>query len=446
LHILPDLVRLEAKYPGVLVIIGVHSPKFFHEKSDAAIRKAILRYRVDHPVANDANLVMWRRYNVGFWPTFVLIDPAGRLYGKVNGEGLYNLLDHHIGKIAKQFAGRLNKKPLHFALEREKIKSSLFFPGKVLADAVSNRLFIADSTNNRIVITDLEGKKIAIAGTGKEGKIDGPFAQATFADPQGMALDGNTLYVADRKNHSIRALDLKSQMVKTIAGTGRQERKPRSGAARSVGLNSPWDLLLHNHHLYIAMAGHHQIWAMDLKSHRIFPFAGNGDEELRDGLPRAACFAQPSGLATDGRNLYVADSESSAIRVLPFGGAGPVQTIVGQGLMIFGDRDGQGPQVLLQHPLGVSLLGGKLYVADTYNSKIKVIDPLQRSCATFLGDKAGGILDEPGGLSIAGSKMYIADTGAHRIRVVDLQTRNITTLQLQGVPPVQLPAAATTSR
>src|SRR5206468_2844595 len=118
----------------------------------------------------------------------------------------------------------LKETPLEFALAKEET-GPLFFPGKVLADAASKRLFIADSTHNRIVIADLDGKKIAIAGTGAEGMKDGTFAKATFSDPQGMALDGNTLYVADRKNHSIRALDLKTAMVQTIAGTGKQGRE-----------------------------------------------------------------------------------------------------------------------------------------------------------------------------------------------------------------------------
>ena len=129
----------------------------------------------------------------------------------------------------------LNEKPLKFELARsqENGDSPLFFPGKVLADAAGKRLFIADSTHHRIVITDLDGKKIAIAGDGEPGKTDGPFAKASFNDPQGMALEGDMLYVADRKNHLIRALDLKAQTVKTVAGTGEQGRRPRARRARA---------------------------------------------------------------------------------------------------------------------------------------------------------------------------------------------------------------------
>jgi thiol-disulfide isomerase/thioredoxin/DNA-binding beta-propeller fold protein YncE len=451
IHTIPDLLRLEAKYPGILVVIGVHTPKFPNEKMTASIQKAVLRYQVRHPVVNDAEAIIWRRYRVNSWPTLVLIDPEGRYYGQVSGEGAYEILDEHIGRLVKEYRAKklLNDRPLRFqAAGADNGASPLYFPGKVLADQACNRLFIADSTHHRIVITSLDGRKIAIAGTGTEGKKDGAFATAQFSDPQGLALDGDTLYVADRKNHLIRALDLKEQKVNTIAGTGVQDRERGTGGpALQTGLNSPWDLLLHDGKLYIAMAGHHQIWMLDLARGRLAPFAGQGSEGLRDGSLRGAFFAQPSGLASDGQTLYVADSEISAIRAVPLSGKGEVSTIVGEGLFEFGDVDGEGSKVRLQHALGVAYHGGKLYIADTYNSKIKVIDPATRTCATLLGAPGGWLKDapfnEPGGLSFAGDKLYVADTNGHRIRVVDVAARTVSTLNLQGVEaPKTVPAGA----
>jgi sugar lactone lactonase YvrE len=459
LHILPDLVRLEAKYPGVLVIIGVHSPKFPHEKKTASIRKAVLRYNVDHPVVNDMDAMLWKQYGVQFWPTFVLIDPEGRFRGKINGEGLYKQLDAAVGTLVKQYRARsmLKKTPLHFDLEREQIKGPLFFPGKVLADEAKNRLFIADSSNNRIVITDLAGKKVAVAGTGKEGKKDGAFADAMFSDPQGLAFDGNhLLYVADRKNHTIRALDLSAQTVKTIAGTGKHDQLVaghpppyRLRPALVTGLNSPWGLLLRGNALYIGMAGHHQIWVMDLKNRAIGPYAGDSDENIQNGPLRSAKFAQPSGLGSDGNFLFVADSETSGIRALPMNGQGAVQTIVGAGLFEFGDKEGKGPderfQVRLQHPLDVVFRNGMLYVADTYNNKIKLIDPTLGSCTTLVGSTPG-TFDEPGGLSFAGNKLYVADSSAHRIRVVDMDSKEVSTLEIEGVAPVRQGVTAVSTK
>ncbi len=445
MHILPDLAKLEKKYPNELVVIGVHTAKFENEKSSESIRKAILRYQIAHPVVNDANMKIWRSYlgEYGSWPTLCLIDPEGELVYQEPGEGQYDALDRAIAQLIRTHKAKktLNTRPMKFELARfsETGASPLFFPGKVIADPASKRLFIADSTHHRIVITDLNGKKIAIAGMGEPGKVDGSFAKASFNDPQGMALKGETLYVADRKNHLIRALDLKKQTVTTVAGSGAQGTdREGDGPALDVGLNSPWDLLLDGDRMFIAMAGHHQIWVMDFGTKRVAAYAGDGREDIRDGTLSGSNFAQPSALTTNGIKLYVADSETSSIRSVPMGARGEVRTIVGQGLFVFGDTDGTGDDVRLQHALGVAWRAGKLYVADTYNSKIKVIDPVRRTSKTFLGGEEDGwlarpLFSEPGGIHYAGGKLYVADTNAHRIRVIDLKSKTVATLKLKGV-------------
>ena len=452
IHTLPDLKKLEKKYTNQLVVVGVHSAKFDNEKDTEAIRKAVLRYEIEHPVVNDPEMRIWKSYRASAWPTIVLIDPEGNLYARGSGEGLFEALDEEITKLIEKHRKKktLNEKPIKFELARfsETGNSPLFFPGKVLADQQSNRLFIADSTHHRIVITTLDGKKIAVAGIGKPAHTDGAFDKAAFDDPQGMAVKGDLLYVADRRNHVIRELDLKRQKVRTIAGTGKQGEDRRAGGKPTeVGLNSPWDLLLQGDDLYIAMAGFHQIWKLDLKNDDLQRYAGVGPENIRDGkLLTRAFFAQPSGLATDGKNIYVADSEVSAIRSLPLGANADseVTTLVGEGLFEFGDTDGTGDKVRLQHALGVAVRGGKLYIADTYNSKIKILDPATKECKTFLGGQSDGwvggpLFLEPGGLSFAGDRLYVADTNAHRIRVIDMKAKKVSTLTLDGVeaPKVQ---------
>jgi len=455
IHIMPDLAKLEKKYANELVVIGVHSAKFENEKNSESIRKAILRYDLKHPVVNDADQKIWNAYDCSSWPTLVLIDPEGNLLGQTTGEGKYELLDAVIGKVIAEHKKKktLDEKPMRFdtAKFRDKIDSPLYFPGKVHADEKGKRLFIADSTNHRIVITDLDGNKIAIAGTGTPGKKDGSFAEAQFDDPQGMVVNGDFLYVADRKNHLIRELDLKAKTVKTIAGNGEQDRdRDMGGPALKRGLNSPWALYLDGDRMFIAMAGHHQIWTLNLKDKMLLPFAGTGAERLRDGPHEGvACFAQPSGLTSDGKNLYVADCEVSAIRKVPMDGQGRVTTLVGRGLFHFGDRDGPGmisdadereaKEAKLQHAIGVQYHDGKVYVADTYNSKIKVIDLKDGMVSTFAGaikDEKNPVFNEPAGLSLANGKLYVADTNAHRIRVIDLKTKEVTTLALKGVEPV----------
>jgi thiol-disulfide isomerase/thioredoxin len=454
MHIIPDLKKLEKKYPNELVVIGVHSAKFQNEKDTENIRRIVLRYEIEHPIVNDADFAIWRSYTVNAWPTRYLIDPAGYIIGKLSGEGGYEALDKAIADSIAEFRkrGELNEAPLKFVLERAKIGDlPLAFPGKILADQQSGRLFIADSDHNRIVVAKLDGTLVETIGNGIHGAQDGSFDQATFFRPQGMALAGETLYVADTENHLIRQIDLKSKTVKTIGGTGQQMREYGvTGPALQVALNSPWDLQLVGHTLYIAMAGPHQIWKLDLDKQEVSTFAGSGREKRLDGPLNEAAFAQPSALATDEKTLYVSDAEANIIRAINLSPVGKVRTLAGGDLFDFGDEDGFGNDVRLQHPLGLALWNGKLLIADTYNHKIKLLDPSARSVKSFAGTGKPGQSDggrpsfyEPGGLAVAGDKLYVADTNNHAIRVVDLKTKETRTLAIKGLqPPGATEAAA----
>ena len=381
-----------------------------------------------------------------------MIDPAGYVIGGVSGEGNYDVIDKVVAKTVEDFRkrGELNEDPLKLSLERAKVGDlPLAFPGKVLADAKGDRLFIADSDHNRIVITKLDGTLMETVGTGERGATDGPFAQASLYRPQGMALDGDSLYVADTENHLIRRLDLKSSH---RANSGRHgpavARLFQAGPPLTVGLNSPWDLQLVGRTLYIAMAGPHQIWQLELDKNVVSTFAGSGREARKDGELLAAGFAQPSGITTDGQTLYTADSEANIIRAIDLN-KGQVRTLAGGDLFEFGDQDGHGDEVRLQHPLGIIALGDKLLIADTYNHKIKELDPKGRNVKTFLGTGKPGQADggapsfyEPGGLSVANGKLYVADTNNHAVRVVDLKTKQTSTLHIKGLEPP--PDVATT--
>ena len=445
IHIIPDLKKLEARYPNQLVVIGVHSAKFQNEKETENIRRIILRYEIEHPVYNDSEYAVWQSYGVRAWPTQMLIDPAGYVIGGVSGEGNYDIIDQAISKTIEEFRkkGELNEEPLKLVLERAKVGDlPLAFPGKIFADASTDRLFIADSNHNRIVVTKLHGTLVETIGTGEPGAADGAFDKATFYRPQGLALAGDNLYVADTENHLIRRVDLKSRTVETIAGTGQQTREYfKTGPARTVALSSPWDLQLAGRVLYIAMAGPHQIWQLDLDKNEVSTFAGSGREARLDGPLEKAGFAQPSGIATDGKTLYVADSESNIIRAIDFGER-TVKTLVGGDLFEFGDVDGAGDDVRLQHPLGLITYGDKLLIADTYNHKIKELDPKQEKVRSLFGTGKPGQSDgaspsfyEPGGLTLANGNLYVADTNNHAIRVIDLKTKRASTLRINGLTP-----------
>lgn len=450
MHILPDLAQLEKEFPNELVVIGVHSAKFEGEKDTENIREAVLRYQIEHPVVNDGAMAIWQNYGVRAWPTRVLVDPEGNYLGSLSGEGRLEVFRGIITKLVAyhEAKGTLDRTPLHFQLEEYGQKPTpLRFPGKVVVDAASGRMAIADSGHHRLVIADRDGNVEHVVGDGIAGLVDGPFNKARFFDPQGMAFDGSILYVADRKNHVIRKLDLQAKQASTVAGTGKQgHERDRTGPARDVGLASPWDLLLVGRNLFIAMAGTHQVWKLDLEKATVGPFAGSGGENVIDGPARQAELAQPSGLATNGDALFVADSEVSSVRSISLAN-GDVTTLVGTGLFEFGDRDGSQSRSL-QHPLGVAFLNGVIYVADTYNNKVKTVDVARKSAQTFLGDKKAGNsdqpprFDEPGGISSDGRKLYLADTNNHRVCVIDPVSKEVKTVALAGLKPPVLPESS----
>ncbi len=442
MHVIPDLKRLEAKYPDELVVIGVHSAKFTTERESENIREAILRYEIEHPVVNDRDFLIWRSYAIRAWPSFMIIDPDGKVVGTHSGEGIYDLFDRVIGAILQEFdaQGKMDRRPLRLAPEKDVSSTPFSFPGKLAADPA--RLYVSDSNHHRIVALSLADSAVAeVIGDGVAGLRDGNLSEARFHRPQGVALDGDALYVADTENHAIRRVDLADRTVTTLAGTGRQGLYGHAGGrGPDVDLNSPWDLLVHGGKLYIAMAGPHQLWALDLRTLDTGPYAGSGMENILDADLPGAALAQPSGITTDGKRLYFADSETSAIRAADLDPRGRVETLVGAGLFEYGDRDGVGPEARLQHPLGVLYHDGLLYVADTYNNKIKRIGPATRRCETFLGTGRSGTADgpperaefnEPGGLTYANGKLYIADTNNHLIRVYDFGTQQVSTLRVK---------------
>jgi DNA-binding beta-propeller fold protein YncE len=446
------LRKLERKYDRRLAVVGVHSPKFTSEQDAESLHAAIQRLNVGHPVVNDRDFAVWQAYAVRAWPTLMFVDPRGKVIARHEGEILYETADRLIAEMLDEFEaeGLIDQRPIPGAYgdQTDAIEQTpLRFPGKVLADAASGRLVVSDTGHNRIVVASLNGEVQQIVGSGQEGLSDGPAALAAFYQPQGLALDGETLYVADTENHAIRSVNLSTGEVVTIAGTGEQLMGERvGGAARQTPLSSPWDLALLDGILYIAMAGTHQIWSMPAAADgnaTIEPHTGAGHEALIDGPRAEAGMNQPSGLTTDGHVLYVADSEASAIRRIEPGPGGRIVTIVGEGLFDFGDQDGVGPSnVRLQHPLDVAWHDGVVYIADTYNHKIKRLNPATGECRSWIGNGAVGLADgagpeallaEPSGLAVAGHRLHITDTNNHQIRVVDLASGAVHTLDLRGL-------------
>lgn len=469
-HILPSLAKLEKKYKGTpFVVVGVHSPKFENEKSSTNVKQAVDRYDIRHPVVNDKGMTMWNSVGVSSWPTLALLGPKGNLLSIWAGEGYEQRIDDFVQASLQFYGDSLDATPLPApgTVPREVKNSPLNYPGKLFYDAPQQRLFVSDSSNHRIVVLGKNGQFMSSIGSksGTPGFEDGDFSSARFNNPQGVTLvDGNLLYVADTENHAIRRIDLKANTVTTVAGNGEQGFDYTGGKkGRSQFLSSPWDVVPFpedpKRKLLVAMAGIHQIWDVDCESGTASCYSGTGREREYNTEDRInSAWAQPSGLSlsADGRSaLYVADSESSSIRELLLKGPGPTRTVVGgsgtedgSNLFAFGDRDGKGSAAKLQHPLGVAVVDEQnVIVADTYNHKIKLVNPLASTLKTIAGSGKPGLKDgkgtssefwEPGGLAIdhANDIVFVADTNNKALRTLNYKTGEVKTLDISTIPSV----------
>lgn len=447
-----QLRRLRQLFPHELVIIGVHSAKFPAEKLTENIRAAVMRHDIEHPVVNDQDFEIWNQYGVRAWPTVVLIDPKGKVVAYQSGEIDADEVRQAVEaiKVGLGAEDALDHAALNLVPETAHERTHMLrYPSKLLATSpmttAQNLLYIADSGHHRILEVELSDDNFSAPilrtfGSGKPGLRDGAIRQAQFYDPHGMAIFGSTLYVADTGNHAIRAIDLRDGSVRTVAGTGEKGRGLATQMAKptETPLRSPWALSAIDDVLLIAMTGSHQIWLL-VKEETLGIFAGNGAEALVDGPRLEASFNQPSDLVLDMGHLFVADAEASAVRAISLESDPQVFTLVGQGLFAFGDVDGEGADVRLQHPTGLTSHNGLIYVADSYNHKIKLLDPTTGRTQTLIGSGQPGHLDgpfataqlyEPEGVVELEGRLYIADTNNHAIRVADLEVREIQTLEI----------------
>ncbi|MEW2285070.1 thioredoxin-like domain-containing protein [Streptomyces sp. NPDC047841] len=413
LHVLDELRELEEKHRDTLVVIGVHSPKFVHEAEHQAVVDAVERYGVAHPVLDDPELATWKQYAVRAWPTLVVIDPEGYVVAQHAGEGHVHAIERLVTELEAEHEakGTLRRGDGPY-VPPEPEPTTLRFPGKALL-LPSGTFLVSDTTRHQLV--ELAGDAETVVrriGSGTRGFTDGGPGAASFNEPQGLALlDDGSVVVADTVNHALRRLDPATGEVTTLAGTGKQwwQGSATSGPAREVDLSSPWDVAVFGGKVWIAMAGVHQLWTYDPAGRTVAVAAGTTNEGLVDGPAAEAWFAQPSGLAATADRLWLADSETSALRwVDP---DGQVHTAVGTGLFDFGHRDGAAGQALLQHPLGVTALpDGSVAVADTYNHALRRYDPATGEVTTLATD-----LREPSDAVLAGEDIVVVESARHRL-------------------------------
>jgi len=380
LHILPALAKLEAAFPRDVVVIGVHSPKFPHERDPAVLQEAVTRLGITHPVLQDPDRHLWAQYAIRAWPTLVFVDPNGYVLGQASGEPDGDALVRTIGRMVRASREHGEMQPADLPLVAPAEAPTRFrYPGKIrpipgrARDAACWAL--ADAGHHQVVLLDDAGSVVARIGSGVAGLQDGPALRACFRDPQGVAADTDAIWVADTGNHCIRRIDLATGDVVTVAGTGARGAVLGDAApALETALASPWDLVPYGGGVLFANAGTHQLGALDPAGGIVERLAGAGVEHLQDGPAAEAMLAQPSGLALDGTRLFFADSETSAIRVLDLE-IMEVRTLAGTGLFDFGARNGPLAEAQFQHPLGVAMLGQHaLLVADSYNNQVRVVD------------------------------------------------------------------------
>lgn len=414
-----DLRRLESKYHDGLSVIGLHCPKYPAQRGDEPLLRAVNRLHLRHPVANDAGFRLWQACGVEAWPSVVLVDAEGRHAATFAGEACVAEVDAAIARLLDDAAARDLRvfEALPPATHPEP-RGVLAFPGKLLAE--SQRLYVADSGHHRVLECAHDGRILRVFGSSDAGYGDGDSVHACFNGPQGIARWRDALYVADAGNHAIRRIDLASGHVETVLGTGHPGRpRPHGDESEATPMNTPLDVAVLGDDLYIAVAGQHQIWRLDLAVHEVSVLSGSGALGLVDGPAGEASFAQPSGVAVGGRQLLVVDAAASALRAVDTVD-GSVETLLGSGLYDFGDAAGVRADVRLQNPLAVAVdLRGLVYVADSYNHSIKL---LNRKTGVARALPLDYRLHEPQGLSLTGSSMWVANTNLHEIVCIDLMS------------------------
>jgi sugar lactone lactonase YvrE len=391
-----------------------------------------------------------------------VLSPRGQILFKIVGEGYTELLSRILSESIRFYKekslfetygvaqGALAAKR---SAERVTQMSSLNSPSKLALDSAGSRLFVSDSGNGRIII--LSTKTLEVIGQ----------IEANFKFQHGLAFheSSRSLIVADTGNHSLKSINVDSgNVLSTICfdvDTSAGTKPPFSGAPSHKTRPSPWDVVIHGDFVYVAMAGFHQVWNLRIRHDGMLTdaaaFAGNGLEKRLDSHQlTSSSFAQPSGLTIlyaafssievstpfltvscrRGDNLYVADAESSSVRVISLSGAS-VRTLCGgdadnpNNLFAYGDVDHHVPsKVRFQHLLSVCAVSETcLLVADSYNGKIKRVNPATGHTVSLQlqGDVR---LKEPDGIVFDHQKslVIVVDSAANAVMRFKLEGDKLT--------------------
>lgn len=451
LHAIPEIKKLEKEFGNKLMVIGVHSGKFDNEKDPRSILKAVLKHDISHAVINDSNLKIWDAFKIKAWPSFVLIDPDGRVKKRYVGENDVKYIRKDVKRMVDKYRYHLNRDALPILLEKNKVvKTVLSYPTKIAyakkfsyKSYAGNAFFIANSGRNNILVARKNGEVMFQIGLKKSGLRDGHIENARFDNPMGMVFRDGKLYVADSSNHALRVVDFKKRKVSTLIGDGRRGEviSGKKLDAEVVLLASPTDLEFFpdKNHIAIANSGTHQILSYNIKTKKVDVLAGNGNEGIADGGD--ATLAQTADLSEYDGKLYFLDSESSSLRVLDK--KGRVKTLIGKGLFDFGHKNGAKKEALMQHPLGLFVNRNGAYISDSFNHRIRKYEFHRKKIKDLFGGKRGDILgkdmqfDEPEDIYVVKDDMYVLDTNNNRL--VKINFKKMSASLVNVMPPLQLP-------
>jgi sugar lactone lactonase YvrE len=321
--------------------------------------------------------------------------------------------------------------------------TTLFNPHGITS--YGGNLYVTDDVNHKIYKTVIATSKMStLAGSGEvyieegeEGydgtiKLDGKGTEATFGEPEGIIANGKNLYIADTSNNRIRKIVIATGVVTTLAGSGTQGSDDHTGTEASF--SQPTGITTDGSNLYVTDMRNQKIRKVVIATGMVTTFAGTGTIGDIDGTGKAASFNFPQAITTDGTNLFVADTNNNKIRKIVIA-TGVVSTVAGSG--VAGSLDGKGSEASFQNALGITTDGHHIYVADTNNHRIRKISIATGEVTTLAGSKIRGFNDGngtsatfnyPRGITINGSNLYVADYFNHTLRKIVIDTGEVSTL------------------
>jgi hypothetical protein len=436
-----DLSLLQKEFPYIRVLISLN-PKFGYPTEKEDILSELEKRQIPLPVYVDKGFELWECMDVEFWPTTMFFGPQGSLLEAHEGRLNLNELRMSMPEVINRLRPFMDENPEPFygmPPGRWNKRTVLEYPAGLAVSEKESMVFVSDQLGDRILGLTLDGNVMFCIGNGEEGFKDGPLDQATFNGPRGMAMDADNfiLYVADTDNHAVRKVDLMNDEVTTIMGSGKPPRRmPKKIVGINSVINAPTDLLLAGNDLYISMQGSNQIWKMDLRTGVAESIAGTENFGFSNGKALSSDLAAPSGLSADPSGaIFFTDAQASSLRYVD---GGAVETSVGEGIFSFGYADGKKDEVKLRYPNGIASYDEKIYLADTYNHCIRMIEPFKQRSETISGNPSSAgyrngftpLFDQPMDVAMLGKTLIIADAGNGALRKLNLESGEVGSIAL----------------